>query len=310
MTLKILYAGAKERWSEFNDELATAFRNAGVNADLATEHAPETVDYIVYAPNGPIKDFSPFTQLKAVLNLWAGVDTIVGNPTLRVPLTRMVDSGLREGMVEYVTGHVLRYHLGLDALLKSQSGEWNPVIPPLARHRTVGILGLGELGRACGEALAQLNFNVAGWSRREKWADGITCFNGESGLEQVLSVSEIIVLLLPNTPATESILNKERLAIVPKGAVVINPGRGTLIDDDALLEALASGHVSHATLDVFRTEPLPADHPYWGRTNVTVTPHIASETRTDTSSAVIAENIRRNEAGETMLYLVDRTAGY
>jgi len=119
-----------------------------------------------------------------------------------------------------------------------------------------------------------------------------------------------VILLLPDTPATNNILNADTLAMLPKGARIINPGRGPLIDDAALLEALDSGQVGHATLDVFRVEPLPADDPYWAHPNVTVTPHIAAETRASTASQVIAENIRRGEAGEPFLHLVDRSLGY
>ncbi|MBV1902355.1 MAG: glyoxylate/hydroxypyruvate reductase A, partial [Marinosulfonomonas sp.] len=134
--------------------------------------------------------------------------------------------------------------------------------------------------------------------------------HGSAGLARVLAQAEILVLLLPLTSATENTLNVENLNLMPKGAVVINPGRGQLIDDNALLGALDCGQISHATLDVFRQEPLPADHPYWTHPSVTVTPHVASETRPETASQVIAENIRLCEAGEEMKFLVDRAAGY
>jgi len=310
MTRNVLFAAPLERWEEYRAPLTQAIAATGVSVNLSIDHPPETVDYIVYAPNGPVTDFSPFTRLRAVLSLWAGVEKIVGNPTLRVPLARMVDSGLAEGMVEWVVGHVLRHHLGMDAHILKHDTVWNPVIPPLARHRRVGILGLGELGTACAQALSALNFDVAGWSRRPKEISGITCFHGSAQLGDILGRSEILVLLLPLTPDTENLLDAERLAQPPKGAVILNPGRGPLIDDDALLAALDSGQLAHATLDVFRTEPLPPEHPFWVHPQVTVTPHIASETRPETASLVIADNIRRAEAGEPLRFLVDRTAGY
>ncbi len=133
---------------------------------------PRSVDYIVYAPSSAVQDFTPYTRLKAVLNLWAGVEDVVGNATLTVPLARMVDHGLTQGMVEWVTGHVLRHHLGIDAHLAGQDGVWRKTVPPLAQDRGVVVLGLGELGLACGAGLAGLGFDVTGWSRSPKTEDG------------------------------------------------------------------------------------------------------------------------------------------
>lgn len=309
--IRVLFAAGETRWPTYRHALPAAFDRAGLEVDLFSEtDNPESVDYIVYAPGGTVEDFTPFTTAKAVLNLWAGVEKIVGNETLTQPLCRMVDAGLEEGMVEWVTGHVLRHHLGMDAHIVNPAHEWNPVIPPLARNRTVAMLGLGELGRACAGALAALRFDVIGWSRTQKDIPGLACLSGEAGLDEALSRAEIVVLLLPLTPQTENLLNAERLARLPKGAVIVNPGRGPLIDDDALIAALDAGHIAHATLDVFRVEPLPQDHPFWAHRRVTVTPHIASETRADTASDVVAENIRRGEAGEPFLYRVDRQQGY
>ena len=236
----------------------------------------------------------------------------MGNATLTQPLCRMVDAGLERGMVEYVTGHVMRYHLGLDALLAAQDGIWrhDSATPPLARNRSVVMLGLGALGAACADALRQLGFAVTGWSRTQKEIAGITCLSGADGLEAALRRAEILVSILPDTPETTDLLNARTLALLPRGARLINPGRGTLIEDDALLAALETGQVGHATLDVFRTEPLPPAHPYWAHPQVTVTPHIAAESRAETASEVVAENIRRGEAGEPFLYEVDRARGY
>ena len=307
---RVLFAALPQRWREYEHHLRAAFAEAGLEVELGTDYPPETVDYIVYAPNSEVQDFRPYSKLKAVLNLWAGVENVVGNETLSVPLARMVDPGLTEGMVEWVTGHVLRHHLGIDANLAAQNGEWVKDVPPLARERRVGILGLGELGRACGEALAFLNFDVSGWSRSPKSIPGIACHHGDEGLARVLGTSEILVLLLPLTADTENTLDAPAIGLLPEGAVVLNPGRGALIDDAALLASLDSGQLSHATLDVFRTEPLPPEHPFWAHPKVTVTPHIASDTRPASASRVIAENVRRGEAGEPFLHVVDRAAGY
>lgn len=310
MKTHVLFAAKPDRWVEYEAPLTRALKDQGVDAELGTALDPETVEYIVYAPNSDVQDFSIFPKLKAVLNLWAGVETVAPNKTLNVPLARMVDHGLTQGMVEWVTGHVLRHHLGMDAHIINPDRAWNPSPPPLAQQRPVCVLGLGELGTACAQTLVNLGFPVSGWSRSAKNIEGVTCYHGDDGLKSALSDAEIVVLLLPDTPATENVLNRESLAWLAKGAAIINPGRGPLIKDDALLNALDSGHIGHATLDVFRIEPLPQDHPYWAHPKVTVTPHIASETRKWTASQCVAENIKRSEDGLPLLHLVDRNAGY
>ncbi|WP_298844055.1 glyoxylate/hydroxypyruvate reductase A [uncultured Roseobacter sp.] len=310
MPINVLFAATPERWATYEPALRRAFGGAGLNVYLAQEIPADDVDYIVYAPNSELQDFTPYTRTKAVLNLWAGVEAIVGNTTLTQPLARMVDPGMTRSMTEWVTGHVLRHHLGMDRHILDQSGDWTPVVPPLAEERRVCVLGLGELGTSVARTLQSLRFSVSGWSRSPKDVAGINTFHGDAGLDDALRQAEILVLLLPDTPATHNTLDARRLALMPRGAFVINPGRGPLIDDDALLAALDSGQIAHATLDVFRVEPLPADHPYWAHPRVTVTPHIAAETRAKTASEVIAENIRRGEAGEPFLYLVDRSLGY
>ncbi|PHO04301.1 glyoxylate/hydroxypyruvate reductase A [Rhodobacteraceae bacterium 4F10] len=308
--INVLFAAKTERWNTYETPLRTAFGEQDLEVDLRTEFPPEDVDYIVYAPNGDLHDFTPFTRCRAVLNLWAGVEDVVGNQTLSQPLARMVDYGLTQGMVEWVTGHTLRHHLGMDQHILGQDGEWRSFVPPLAEDRRVTILGLGTLGLACAKALIGLGFPVTGWSRTAKDIEGITCLHGPDGLREAVSTADVLILLLPNTAATENTVDSQALADMPEGAFIINPGRGPLIDDDALLKALDSGHIAHATLDVFRIEPLPADHPYWSHPRVTVTPHIASETRPSSASRVIAENIRRGQSGEPFLHLVDRGAGY
>ncbi|GAB4264093.1 MAG: glyoxylate/hydroxypyruvate reductase A [Pararhodobacter sp.] len=309
--MKVLFAAGDARWPLWEAPLRAALTEAGVHADLTRSADPAEVDAIIYAPGGDTPDdFTPFTRCKAVLSLWAGVERIAPNPTLTQPLCRMVDPGLTQGMVEYVTAHVLRAHLGLDAVLAAQDGTWAPVIPPLASDRPVAMLGLGALGSACGQALACLGFPVLGWSRRARDLPMIECHHGPGGLRRVLERARIVVTLLPATADTENLLNAETLSWLPAGAALINPGRGTLIDDDALLAALDSGQVGQATLDVFRTEPLPPAHPYWAHPRVTVTPHVAAETRPATAARVIAENLRRIAAGEPLLHQVDREAGY
>ena len=307
----LLFAGKPADWNAYQNLIPASLERRGIKATLTQNAAPEEVDYIIYTPNGPVRDFEPFTKLKAVLSLWAGVERIIGNQTLKVPLCRMSDDGLKVGMSEWVTGHVLRYHLGMDAHIINPSHSWAPgVAPPLAHNRSVAILGLGELGLACATMLKGVGFKVSGWSRTLKAVEGITCYARENGLKDILSSAEIVVLLLPQTPQTTHIINEKSLSIMPRGAKIINPGRGPLIEDEALLAALNSGQIGHATLDVFATEPLPQTHPYWKHKNVTVTPHIAAETRPETAAEVIAENIARGESGQAFVFEVDRASGY
>lgn len=312
MAVRVLWAGSSGDWSDWQPHLRDGFARAGLDVELSRDpRDPEGIDYIVYAPGGPVSDLSPFANARLVQSTWAGVEAIVTNRTLTQPLARMVDPGLTEGMQDYVLGHVLRHHLNTDFYASRPAGDWraeNP--PPLARSRTVGFLGLGELGMACARGVAAHGFRTLGWSRSLKRDDLVACFAGDDGLEHVLAEAEIVVLLLPLTADTENLLDAKRIAGMKRGASVINPGRGPLIDDEALIAALTSGQISQATLDVFRTEPLPAAHPYWHLDNVLVTPHIAAQTRAETAAQVVVENIRRGEAGQPFLYLVDRTAGY
>lgn len=308
--INILFAAKPERWPTFEAPLRAALKAANIEAQLAQDIAPDQVDYIVYAPNSDLQDFTPYTRAKAVLNLWAGVEQITGNETLKIPLARMVDPGLTKGMVEWVTGHVMRYHLGMDAHIVNPSHEWKIKTPPLAQEREVVIFGLGALGTACAKVLLGLGFRVTGWSRSAKVVAGVTCLHGDEGFGEALRRAEIAVTLLPDTPATTDIFNAKTLGQMPHGSFLINPGRGPLIDDDALIAALDSGQIAHATLDVFRTEPLPKEHPFWAHPQVTVTPHIAAETRASTASEVIVENIKRGEQGAPFINLVDRALGY
>lgn len=310
--INVFFAADPADWPEYGPALRAALDEAGIAGRLSDRcEDPAGVDYIVFSPGGVIEDFRPYVRAKAVLNLWAGVEKIVGNPTLTQPLCRMVDPAMTESMVEWVVGHTLRHHLGMDAHILGQDGVWrNGAVPPIARERPVTVLGMGELGQAVAQALRQLHFPVRGWSRTPRAVPGVECHSGEAGLRAALTGAQIVILLMPKTPETENTLNAERIALMARGGFVINPGRGPLIDDAALLAALDSGHLAHATLDVFRVEPLPPDHPFWAHPKVTVTPHIAAQTRPLTASRVIVENIRRGEAGEPFLHQVDRVRGY
>ncbi|PZQ48564.1 MAG: glyoxylate/hydroxypyruvate reductase A [Rhodovulum sulfidophilum] len=317
MPIQVLISAPAETVADYEPHLVRAFAEEDLDvalsaaSDPASSVDPAAVEYIVYHPRGPVTDYGAFPNLRAVLSLWAGVESALANPTLTAPICRMVDPSLTQGMIEYVMGHALRYHLGMDAHIAGQDGVWrNEIVPPLARHRRVGVLGLGALGAEVAQALADFGFDVEGWSRRPRDPGRIVTHHGEDGLEALLARSEILVTLLPNTPATENLLNRRTLALLPIGALLINAGRGGVVNDQALVAALDEGPLGHATLDVFRVEPLPPGHPFWAHPKITVTPHVAAETRPDTAAETIALNIRRDQDGEALLYTVDRGHGY
>jgi len=273
---------------------------------------PAAIDYaLVWKPKPGLLATLP--NLKVIFSLGAGVDALLADPTLPpVPLVRMVEPGLTEGMTEYVCLHVLRWHRDAPTLEAQQrDGIWRqPTDQKLARERRVGILGLGVLGGDAARALAALRFDVAGWSRTPKDLPGIACFHGADGLEAMLARTDILVCLLPATAETAGILDRRLFDRLPRGAVVINAARGAHLVEGDLLAALDDGHLSGATLDVFHQEPLPPGHPFWTHPRITVTPHVAALTHARTAMAEIAEGIRRHMAGEPLRHVVDRAAGY
>ena len=261
-------------------------------------------------PHGALRKFP---KMKAIFSVGAGVDALLGDPDLPdgVPLCRMVDDSLTRGMVEYTLLHVLRHHRDQPLLEENQrAGEWDAFASPLASERRVGVMGLGAIGGAAAEALAALGFQTAGWSRGPKEIAGVECHHGPDGMKAFLRDAEILVCLLPLTPETEGILDKNLFRQLPKGACLINAGRGDQQVEEDILDALESGQLGHATLDVFREEPLPSDHPFWNHPRVTVTPHNAAITEAKSATRIVAENIRRLGKGRPLLNLVDRTAGY
>ncbi len=311
----VVFAGRAEQRDAYRKHLTDAAAAAGIGIALHMDPDtvdPGTVDYLVYAANGPVRDFTPYTKLSGILNLWAGIEAVLErNPPADVPLVRMVEDGLTLGMIDYVVGHVLRHHLDVDHFIHSSPiAEWEVDYPPLARDRTVGILGIGALGGACAGRLASHGFHVIGWSRSPKEIPGVECRSGAEALDKTIAEAEILVLLLPLTDATQRILNARRIAQMPLDACLINAARGQLIDHQALLGALNAELLRHATMDVYDVEPLPSDDPYWTHPRVTVTPHIASVTRPETASQSIIAQIARHRRGEPFLHVVDRTRGY
>ncbi|MEM7743760.1 MAG: glyoxylate/hydroxypyruvate reductase A [Pseudomonadota bacterium] len=294
-------------------ELRRAAAASGRDLTVDPDADPTEIDYLVYNIDSGVTEFSAFPKLRAIFNTWAGVEAVVGRITVPdgVPFCRMVESGMTDGMSEYFVAHTMRYLIDIDrAQAQSAGGLWQKWTPRLARQTPVGILGLGQLGAETGRKLAELGFPVYGWSRSLKSLDGIFCHADEAGLSEVLEKAQILILILPLTDDTREIMNAERLAQLPKGACLINAGRGPLIDDTALLDALASGHLKHATLDVFREEPLPGSHPFWRHPGITITPHIAAETRMDTAADAILVQICRDLDNAALQHIVDPVRGY
>lgn len=256
---------------------------------------PDDID-IALTWQPPRALLASFPNLKAILSLGAGVEHILRDPELQpgVPIARLIDPGLRTGMLEFVTMEVLRHHRREpEYRAQQQAGEWNLLRQKLSRDRRIGILGLGHLGAACGEMLVRFGFPVSGWARSGKEIPGITSYTGEEGLFSLLEQTDILICLLPLTPDTEDILDATTLGALPRGAALINAARGKHVVDDDLIEALDSGQLSGATLDVFREEPLPGDHPFWSHPKIIVYPHAAAWTLPESAAPVIADNIRR-----------------
>ncbi len=255
-----------------------------------------------------------YPNIKAIFSLGAGIDHILSDPDLPkdVPIIRMGDEGLKEGMAEYVLMNVLMHHRDTPALLHAQrERKWKRVFARAAKDVRVGILGYGALGRRAADALKPMGYDIAAWSRSPKTAEeNVVHFTGDDQLDDFLARTDILVGLLPATPATNNLLNRERLSKLPQGAAVINAGRGNLIVLDDLITLLDSGQISGASLDVFPQEPLPTDHPLWSYDTVIITPHSAAITRPDTAARYVLDNIRRLEAGETPENLLNTNLGY
>ena len=265
---------------------------------------------VVWEP--PLGELKTFPNLKYIFSMGAGVDHLKCDPELPdIPIVRLIDDVLTQGMTEYVVQHVLHYHRRQPELDKQQRHKlWKHLRVPSAWDRRVGLMGLGKLGCDAALALTALKFNVAGWSRTPKALAGVASFHGPEGLAPFLEQAEILVCLLPLTPATTGILNRDLFAKLPKGAFLINPGRGQSLVDEDVLSALDSGQLAGASLDVFKTEPLPPDHPFWAHPKIFVTPHNSSRTETASAARTIAANIARIEAGEVPEGLVNQERGY
>lgn len=303
----------------FNSDTARAavFRQifARELPDLEFYHCSESIDpeKIRYLLTWNVPDdVSRFRNLEVLFSLGAGVDQFRPETIPdRVKLVRMVEDGIISMMQEYVVLGVLTLHREILAYREQQGrGLWQALATPQATDRRVGFLGLGMLAQAAIDRLKPFRFPLAAWSRSKKVVEGVTCFHGDDQLGDFLRRTDILVCLLPLTEQTRGILNGKLFSLLPVGASLLHVGRGPQLDQAALVEALDSGHLAGAMLDVTDPEPLPESHALWSHPKVIITPHIASVTQPHTAAQSIIENIRRHRAGRNPIGLVDRTLGY
>lgn len=300
--------------TQWQAALSEALPQATVLTSDAPAEERKQADYLAVW-KAPAHLLQEQTQLKGIINLGAGVDYLLKTPGLPsdVPIVKLRDAGMGELMADYALYGVLHFYRSMDRYLdQQQSTTWQPQAVVEKVQWPVGVLGLGAIGGFVASALQQAGFPVLGWSRSPKQISGVHCFHGDGGLNELLGQVQSLVTILPDTAATQHILNAERLAQLPQGASVINPGRGSLIDEQALLNALGKegqGHLRGALLDVFCEEPLPANNPLWQHPRVIVTPHMAGPTPLNDAIDQVISYLRAFEAGET-LATVRPEAGY
>lgn len=272
---------------------------------------PEQVRYLAaWQPPDDLARTLP--NLEVLFSTGAGIDQFdFAAIPAHVRVVRMIEPGIVEGMVEYVTHAVLTIHRDfLDYASQQRDASWHDLpVRPAASCR-VGVLGLGMLGKAVLERLRAFGYSCAGWSRSEHAIDGVQCYAGEGALDAFLARTDVLVCLLPLTPATRHMLDARLLGKLPRGASLIQTGRGAHLVQDDLLRLLDEGHLRYALLDVTTPEPLPAGHPFWRHPRVRITPHIASATRPETAVETVLENLRRHPLGQPMIGEVDRSRGY
>jgi glyoxylate/hydroxypyruvate reductase len=271
---------------------------------------PTAVRYLVAWQPGDLALTLP--NLEVVFSVGAGVDQLdLSQIPASLPVVRMVEPGIAEGMVEYVTEAVLAIHRDLfDYALQQQARVWQPMPLRAAASRRIGVLGLGMLGTAVLDRLRLFGFACAGWSRSKHELEGIDCYAGDAGLEALLARTDVLICLLPLTESTRGLLCRRVFDTLPRGASLVHVGRGAQLVSADLLDALQRGQIHSAVLDVSDPEPLPANHPLWAQSRVRITPHIASATRPETAVDAVLENLRRYRNGERMTGLIDRTRGY
>lgn len=252
-------------------------------------------------------------SLKGVISLAQGVDHVLNGKTFPAHLkfARLIDPYMSEAMAEWVLLNVLEYHRDAAEYRAAQTRhEWIRLRPNMASKTTVAILGLGAIGSHVAEKLALMKFDVIGWARSEKAINGVKSYTGQDGLEHCLKSADILISILPLTEETENMFNKDSFAMMKKGAVFINAGRGKQVVEEDLIEALDQGHLRGATLDVMRVEPMAEDHPFWDHPKVQVWPHVSAQTNAESAGEQVAQAIEDIRAGRDPKNSVNITRGY
>ena len=287
-----------EDWSVL-DAVPAAARQAG-DADYALAWAP------------PQAFIDSQKRIKALFNIGAGVDALLKlHLPSHVPVIRLDDAGMCAQMADYVCHYLLRHVREFDHYEAAQSAsQWKQRAARARIDFPVGVMGLGVLGSHVAQAVRQFGFPVLGWSRSPRTAQGVRCFHGAGQLKDFLGATKVLVCLLPLTAQTRDMLNFESLSNLQPGAYLINVARGALLVEEDLIRVIDQGHLAGATLDVFRTEPLPAAHPFWQHPAIRVTPHISAQTLPKDSIAQIANKIMALERGEAVAGVVDLQRGY
>ena len=288
------------------------------------EHAPDLdfrvwpdagdldeVEYLI-AWQAPADFIAQLPRLKVFFSSGAGVDHVDFSAVPKhIPIVRMVEPGIIDGMVEYVTLSVLALHRDFfDYVAAKVARTWDPLEVPPASARTVGVMGMGSLGSAVLQRLATYGFRLRGWNRSLRHLDNVESFAGPDQLQPFLEGCDILICLVPLTSETKGILNRKLFSALPAGASLINVGRGPHLVDADLLDALDSGQLSRAILDVTDPEPLPAEHPFWAHPRVFLTPHVASMTQPQSAAPILLDNLRRHQRGDALLNVIDRSRGY
>ncbi|GHA96387.1 2-hydroxyacid dehydrogenase [Modicisalibacter luteus] len=306
----LVHIDEAETWRE-----ALAQRLPDAEIVTSSDDSGTPVDYLaVWKPPESLLENHP--HLKGIVNLGAGVDALLNNPGLPrdVPIVKLRDAGMGPLMADYVRYGVLHFQRDFDRYrIQQTDAQWRERPLTDKADWPVGILGLGAIGAHVACTLADDGFPVHGWSRSPKALDGVTCHHGDDGLASLLGAVNTLVTLLPDTPSTRHIINADTLAQLPAGASLVNPGRGTLVDEAALLEALGDGpeegRLRGALLDAFPEEPLPANSPLWSHPRVLITPHMAAPTPVRDAADQVAELIRAMENGDPV-ETIDPQAGY